>query len=323
MKLLLFALLTATFLTAPLPEPPPADRQPRALYLSPDGNRWDDLTEGLPDSVMAGQVLEVGADLYLTAFPHGLFYLPEGDCVWQSIGSGLPPAGKVIYSAFAGTEELLVLGTQRWGLYVSRDGGRTWTHPERNVDDRMVLSLAVHRGQLYAGTDAGLWQSRDGGRSWSLTHEENTAIYGLHSRPEGLVVARQNGLGLLVGDALDWSALRTDWAVTQLLSEGEFTYALTAGGEVLRTTDGTSWMTPDGPARDRSRHAATDAGLWPREWQPRGITKTLHTNDAGSSLGEALWRGYWPSLPAQLPTEWSIRVAQGNRGWMVWVRSGC
>jgi photosystem II stability/assembly factor-like uncharacterized protein len=79
------------------------------------------------------------------------------------------------------------VGTVDGGVYGSDDGGSTWHHDERGLDDRRVMSIAVSpcevRGEVsvvYAGTEpSNLYRSVDGGRSWCLL----PALRGLPSEP--------------------------------------------------------------------------------------------------------------------------------------------
>jgi len=74
------------------------------------------------------------------------------------------------------TSELLYAGTET-GLYVSRNGGRSWLPTPFPADLAPVLSLALAPGGLVlAGTEsAGLWLSADSGRTWAQT---GAAVFG-------------------------------------------------------------------------------------------------------------------------------------------------
>lgn len=79
------------------------------------------------------------------------------------------------------------VGTFDDGLYVSRDGGRSWSRPADAPVEPRVLSVAVspsHQQQgvsvAYAGTEpSNLYRSEDGGEHWQLL----PALRGLPSEP--------------------------------------------------------------------------------------------------------------------------------------------
>ena len=271
---------------------------PEALYLSGDhGESWTGFTDGLPADALSQQLIDVEGDLFLTTSQHGLFHLPENECEWRPIGEGLPDRRSVNYTAIDGDGERMVLATLDQGIYVSEDGGKHWRKPVFNIVDRRVMCLEAHGGVLYAGTGAGIWESFDYGASWRFGEGEMFPVYDLLSHDNQLLIARQNGLGVVGEDGITWSAIETRSAVTQLFAEGDGVYALTASREVLRSADGHNWSV---------RPASAGNG-----------------NMSSEHIGEAPWGGFWPSLPVDLPPNYSTRLLKNGRGWVCLVRGGC
>ena len=59
-------------------------------------------------------------------------------------------------------------------IWVTRDGGKTWTALGTALPAAPARALAVHPRKtkcLYLGTEVGLFGSEDGGASWSPTNE--------------------------------------------------------------------------------------------------------------------------------------------------------
>jgi outer membrane protein assembly factor BamB len=83
-----------------------------------------------------------------------------------------PQDKKVVYVAFGGFE--------RGNLWVTPDGGETWTNFSELSDTlptAPVRAVAVHprrRNFLYAGTEVGLYASENSGETWSPTNEGPT-----------------------------------------------------------------------------------------------------------------------------------------------------
>lgn len=67
------------------------------------------------------------------------------------------------------------------GVYVSRDGGKSWTRPAANVHGYGVNAIAVDpkNGDVLVGTTYGLWRSTDRGRSFHRVRLPDHARYGL------------------------------------------------------------------------------------------------------------------------------------------------
>lgn len=96
-----------------------------------------------------------------------------------------------------------------YGLYRSRDEGRTWTHLEQGLFNQNIHALAldpVENDVLYAGTSGGIFKTEDGGDHWTdwfdsasgLTNEEVNDIV-VHPRDRGKIFAATQG-GLFISE---------------------------------------------------------------------------------------------------------------------------
>jgi photosystem II stability/assembly factor-like uncharacterized protein len=67
------------------------------------------------------------------------------------------------------------------GVYVSRNGGKTWHRPAANVHGYGTNAIAVNPNNhdVLVGTNYGLWRSTDEGRSFHRVHLPDHAKYGL------------------------------------------------------------------------------------------------------------------------------------------------
>ena len=76
----------------------------------------------------------------------------------------------------------------RNGLYVTHDGGASWTHPLNGFADGKTVALAPgNPAQVFAGTGSSLFGSTDKGATWKLLHNFPAADYSVFAAPGGKV----------------------------------------------------------------------------------------------------------------------------------------
>lgn len=268
---------------------------PGPLFISSDhGASWDDFAEGLPLDLAVRDVLEHEGTIYLTSTRHGVYVLPKFSCTWQQQNEGLPLGGVFEFfpTSLAAKGKLLVLGTFNHGVFHSTDGAKTWQVARQNISDVVGSLTILEDNTILAGAHKGLWKSTDGGVNWAIVNETGYRINALAEHNGMLFVAKQNGMGILNGTEVDWNNMSTKWAIIQLLSEGDYLYAITAQNEVFRSKDGQFW----------ENNALSMKGI------------------LGSTLPEALWNGLSPKLPSDLAPG---LITATSRGWIVGVGGGC
>jgi len=96
-----------------------------------------------------------------------------------------PQQTATVYAGFAPNSGDDPNGTV--GLFVSKNGGRSWVRSRGGLGALGVTALAVVPGRLYAGTDGGgVLASTDGGASWSPGHgSEGASVGALAVDPSG------------------------------------------------------------------------------------------------------------------------------------------
>lgn len=266
---------------------------PPLLYLSTDlGNNWESFDNGLPDDINAREVVEFGDKLFLLTMTNGIYVLPKGETAWKSSSNGLPE--KLFNVSIAAKGELVILGTADHGVYLSNDGGTNWRRPFFNIKSSTVRSILFHENIIIAATDFGIWRSHDNGEIWQHDGVDLTLINDLVTHNGQVYVAKQNGIGILNGKKIEWADVETEWAIGQLLSQGDYIYAVPARGNMIRSKDGKTW-----------EHQQFHIKLTPAQ-----------------NLPEALWDGYKPDLPVEenMPTP---TISTTSRGWVTGMVTGC
>jgi photosystem II stability/assembly factor-like uncharacterized protein len=105
--------------------------------------------------------------VYVTTSNAGFKTIDDGD-TWQRI----PPIwthGFLNFAVISDTDHTLYGAEQSQGVWVSKDGGETWS--ERNngltgVVASTIVAAAGRPDEVYAGTNAGLFYSANGGHAW-------------------------------------------------------------------------------------------------------------------------------------------------------------
>ena len=269
--------------------PPPT---PQSLYLSTNtGSDWVAFSEGIPEGELGNQLFDLDGELFLITSKNRLYRLPPGDCVWQPTGMDKFQQDDLFYTSLTGQGDELVAATLQKGIFLSYDRGRNWHRPVFNIPNPEVMCLTFFEDKLYAGTSRGIYISYDGGSTWHKGPGEHFPVYNLFPIDGELLVARQNGLGAVTKEGINWSATQTKTAVLQLLEEQETVYATTASAELYRRETSGEWT------------------------EITGHNATLFEND--------LRRRLRPRLPVTLPDSYSTRIHSTAYGWLALVRSGC
>lgn len=293
--MLIITLLLHLFSVSNTPEAVPTAEVPASVFLSTNqGGTWENFMTGLPEDLQPRNLVEDDhQNLYLSSHQHGVFVLRHAAQSWTPIREGLPYADEFFLpTSLAVKGTVIIVGTYQHGVYFSHDGGTHWRKASIDIP-RATRSMIFTEKGLFAGTDRGLYHSFDNGDTWLHYGDDYTAIvnaFVMHN--DRLFVVRQNGMGVLENNEIKWADVKSDWALIQATSAGEYAYAFSARGEIFRSADGITW-----------------------EAKP-AFSLLLTCN----SLAEALWHGFEAELPGQNK---SGTIIETSRGWVATVGGGC
>ncbi len=132
-------------------------------------------------------------------------------------------------------------------LYVSGDGGRSWSAGAMPANRIFDLAASSMRAKVvYAATTAGLMRSEDAGGSWQPVFAAPAATTMVHVTPQGTIFAFVVGRGLMraTETALDWTVLRKEFGryvvrhMTVDPAAANRLFAVTDNSEVIVSEDG-------------------------------------------------------------------------------------
>jgi photosystem II stability/assembly factor-like uncharacterized protein len=115
------------------------------------GASWTKINSGLTDTHIS-QLVVLGTRLFAVTL-NGVFISDNNDTSWAADTSGLENV-----NCFVVVNDQLFAGTDDNGVYLSVDGGITWTSFNSGIPaNTRVWSMAVSSEGIFAGTSAGVW----------------------------------------------------------------------------------------------------------------------------------------------------------------------
>jgi photosystem II stability/assembly factor-like uncharacterized protein len=150
------------------------------------------------------------SNLIWVGYNHGDVYVTtngkSGSPTWMKVGAGTLPAttctrivfdsqnNQRVFASFGGTFTDAVGNLISKNLWMTNDGGTTWTNISGALPPGGIRALAVagfNSNYIYVGMDVGLFASPDGGKTWSPTNDgpSNVSVFDLFWLKNQLVVA--------------------------------------------------------------------------------------------------------------------------------------
>jgi hypothetical protein len=207
------------------------------VYLSDSsGEIWQEATQGLPDAKVAH--LAIGGGV-ATAVAGDTGYRWNG-VSWDALEIPTPTV------VLVATDGQRFLAASHEGLFVSPDGA-SWSPTSLDLDWGF-FALAVEGDLMLASHVGGLARSEDGGANWTvLTGLDNPVglAKDLLIHGDGALAAGFQGIFSSLDGGATWSPVPDtgSFASMGLARQGNTWFV--SGGEVQKSTDGTSWSPVD------------------------------------------------------------------------------
>ena len=229
------------------------------IYRSPNGGRaWRLIGEAMGELVVQCLALSPAfaedRTLFAGTEEHGLLKSTDRGQTWRQVNTGLTNLciNAIAVSPRFAEDRTVLVGTAG-GLFISRDGGETWTPlpgPEAvltlaySPDGRLILAGAPHEG---------VFRSPDGGQTWqaSNTHLYGRLVVGLVLSPAFaqdqtlFTVSLEDGVARSTDGGATWQLTSQGLPTTQLPAlvispayPEDRTLFVGGSGGVFRSTDG-------------------------------------------------------------------------------------
>jgi photosystem II stability/assembly factor-like uncharacterized protein len=175
---------------------PAPKKKPAPVVTEPAGPTLVDLTMQVDD--ITSFVDSEGRTGLLAAAMDGLYRTFDETKGWEKLSiDGYEPSGRVFsVSTHKRSPSRIFAGTKR-GLYISDDGGSSWAHVGRGLEDATVKSIAQDPRDpdlIILGTNQFVYRSTNGGRSWTrrgggLIAGDFTSVVINPANPDEVIVA--------------------------------------------------------------------------------------------------------------------------------------
>lgn len=172
----------------------------------------------------------------------GIYRSANGVDDWQNRATGLPADG--LLTLAAAPDGTLYAGGFSNTIYRSGDNGDTWTATGLAEYSVGTIAFGAN-GEVFAGTSQGVFVSTDGGASWTARNSglANTLVRALAVDEVGKLYAATSGRGVFktINNGECWwevnNGLSLRFVTTLFIDANGRLYAGTAGDGVFRTTN--------------------------------------------------------------------------------------
>lgn len=162
---------------------------PYGIYKTTDGCRsWKEQNKGLGSLFTQCVIVDRWhPDTLYCAAEDGAYASYNGGDSWERLG--LSVGGVRVIAQHPKEPGTLFAGTEDFGIYVTRNGGKWWNRSEAGVEHTTFYTIAFdpnHPDVMYAGGyTTGIYKSVDGGRTWARKNEglQHLNIHGVAVDP--------------------------------------------------------------------------------------------------------------------------------------------
>ena len=169
---------------------------------------------------------------------NGIYSVKDGQSEWQRIDENLPP--DIDINTISIIRNILIIGTFRHGILISKDYGKSWIYPVNNIISP-VRCMYAKENILFAGADDGIYKSADTGNQWDHIRK-GVQVNGFTELNNDIYAALMNGAVKTSDNGQNWEYVYKPHTLHDISSDGQSIYAMTLGAGLRKSDNaGMTW----------------------------------------------------------------------------------
>jgi photosystem II stability/assembly factor-like uncharacterized protein len=148
-----------------------------------EGTTWTECNNGIVEKFTPSIIIDqINPQVLYCATEDGVYRSENRGDTWKRTGLNVGGVRVVVQSP--ADPNFLIVGTDDYGIFITRNGGRYWEKTEAGLDHQTFYTIAfdpINPKVLYAGGYvAGIYKSTDGGTSWTRKNN-GLSVLNIHS----------------------------------------------------------------------------------------------------------------------------------------------
>jgi photosystem II stability/assembly factor-like uncharacterized protein len=157
---------------------------PYGVFRTLDGGMtWTECNTGIAQTFTSSIIIDgTNPNMLYCATEDGVYRSENRGDTWNR--TGLSVGGVRVIAQSPADKNLLIAGTDDYGIFITRNGGRIWEKTESGLDHQTFYTIVfdpINPKVLYAGGYiTGVYKSTDGGTSWTRKNN-GISVLNIHS----------------------------------------------------------------------------------------------------------------------------------------------
>jgi photosystem II stability/assembly factor-like uncharacterized protein len=212
------------------------------IYFSFDnGNTWEDKSNGLPEHITLTDIAVSNELIGAATKQHGIFLYNFKERSWAN--TAYSPQTTSNLDAIIFHNNRLLVGTEKAGVFISADKGKTWLSLNEGLGNLTIRKFAVIDHKLYVGTNGGLYSLNEKAQKWTSEYGQNSLqVNGITEFDGEIYIGANQGIFKSLIEKKDWKQIMKDFSLHNISSDDRRVYAMTYNELFASVDKGTTWQ---------------------------------------------------------------------------------